>query len=346
MYKNLPVALAKRDREVHGAIGLEMEAKYSKEFLADLYRKLYTIRVFETRCIQLYRQGLIRGYFHPYLGEEAIAVGVCAAMGPQDYLTSTHRGHGHCIARGADLRRMTAEILGRRTGYCQGRGGSMHIADMSQGNLGANGIVGGGTPIGVGAALSAKLQHKDSVCVVFTSDGAVMNGTFAESLNLAAAWNLPVLFVIENNQYAVSTPVHEATREVELYKRAAGFGVEGRRVDGNHVLEMYEAAAACIRRCRAGEGPFVLEAVTYRHGGHHVNDPGTYMPPETKEYYRSIDPCLRGRQFLMEWGGASPEEVRALEAAVEQAMEEAVAYAEQSPPPTVPEFLEQIACYA
>jgi pyruvate dehydrogenase E1 component alpha subunit len=323
-----------------------MQHRYSKTFLADLYRRLLTIRVFETRCIQLYRQGLIRGYFHPYLGEEAIAVGVCAAMGPHDYLTSTHRGHGHCIARGADLRRMTAEITGKRTGYCQGRGGSMHIADTSQGNLGANGIVGGGTAIGVGAALSAKLQKKDSICVVFTSDGAVMNGIFAESLNLAAAWNLPVLFVIENNQFAVSTPVSAATRETELYKRAGAFGVEGVRLDGNHVLEVYETAAAYVRRCRAGEGPFVMEAMTYRHGGHHVNDPGAYMPEEQKEYYRKIDPCNRGRQFLLELGGATPEEVSALEAEVEQAMDDAVAYAESSPQPDVQEFLKQISLYS
>jgi acetoin:2,6-dichlorophenolindophenol oxidoreductase subunit alpha len=319
---------------------------YSKTFLSELYRQLRTIRVFETRCIQLYRQGMIRGYFHPYLGEEAIAVGVCAALGPQDYLTSTHRGHGHCIARGADLRRMTAEIMGKRAGYCQGRGGSMHIADMSKGNLGANGIVGGGTPIGVGAALSAKLQGCDTVCAVFTSDGGVMNGTFGESLNLAAAWNLPVIFVIENNQYAVSTPVHEASREPELYKRAAGHGVEGRRIDGNHVLGVYEAAGDCVRRCRAGGGPFVIEALTYRHAGHHVNDPGTYMPEETKARYQEIDPCCRGRQFLIEQGGASVEEVDAIEAAVERAMDDAVRFARDCPEPELTEFLDQIGAYS
>jgi len=323
-----------------------MTTHYSKAFLAELYRQLHTIRVFETRCIQLYRQGLIRGYFHPYLGEEAIAVGVCAALGPQDYLTSTHRGHGHCIARGADLGRMTAEITGKRTGCCQGRGGSMHIADVSQGNLGANGIVGGGTAIGVGAALSAKLQGKDSVCVVFTSDGGVMNGTFGEALNLAAAWSLPVLFVIENNQYAVSTPVHESSREPELYKRAAGCGVEGKQIDGNHVLEVYEAAAECVRRCRAGQGPFVIEAVTYRHAGHHVNDPGAYMPEDKKEHYRKIDPCRRGRQFLLELGRANEDEVQAIEAEVERAMDEAVAFAQQSPETSVSEFLQQISVYS
>jgi len=323
-----------------------MPVQYSKLFLSGLYRQLYTIRVFETRCVQLYRQGFIRGYFHPYLGEEAIAVGVCAALEPQDYLTSTHRGHGHCIARGADLRRMTAEITGKQTGYCKGRGGSMHIADVSKGNLGANGIVGGSTAIGVGAALSAKLQGRDSVCVVFTSDGGVMNGSFGESLNLAAAWDLPVVFVVENNQYAVSTTVQEVSREPQLYKRAAGYGVEARRIDGNHVLEVYETASEYVRRCRDGKGPFVIEALTYRQGGHHVNDPGTYMPEEQKEHYRKIDPCRRGRQFLMELGGASNEEVAAIEAEVEQAMEEAVVFARESPGMDVQEFLQETRNYS
>jgi pyruvate dehydrogenase E1 component alpha subunit len=324
----------------------EAAGRYSKAFLGELYRQLYTIRVFETRCIQLYRQGLIRGYFHPYLGEEAIAVGVCAALGPRDYLTSTHRGHGHCIARGADLKRMAAEITGKQTGYCQGRGGSMHIADMSRGNLGANGVVGGGTPIGVGAALSAKLRGTDCVCAIFTSDGGVMNGTFGESLNLAGAWGLPALFVIENNQYAVSTPVEESSREPELYRRAAGCGVEGRRVDGNHVLEVYEAAADYVRRCRSSEGPFVLEAVTYRQAGHHVNDPGTYMPEDKKEHYRKIDPCARGRQFLIEMGGASAEDVTGIEAEVERVMDEAVEFARESPEMPVEAFLKQITDYS
>jgi TPP-dependent pyruvate/acetoin dehydrogenase alpha subunit len=323
-----------------------MSVQYSKLFLSGLYRQLYTIRVFETRCVQLYRQGLIRGYFHPYLGEEAIAVGVCAALKPTDYLTSTHRGHGHCIARGADLRRMTAEIAGKRTGYCKGRGGSMHIADVSKGNLGANGIVGGSTAIGVGAALGAKLQGRDSVCVVFTSDGGVMNGTFGEALNLAAAWDLPVIFAVENNQYAVSTRVQEACREPELYKRALGYGVEARRIDGNHVLEVYETAAEYVRRCREGKGPFVIEAMTYRQGGHHVNDPGTYMPEDQKEYYRKIDPCRRGRQFLMELGGASEDEVAAIEAEVERTMDDAVAFARESPEADVQEFLQEISVYS
>ncbi len=181
--------------------------KYSKEFLLQLYRTLYTIRAFEAQGIRLYRQGLIRGYFHPYTGEEAIATGVCAALTDRDYIISTHRGHGHCIARGADLRCMVAELLGRKAGCCLGLGGSMHIADLSRGNLGANGVVGANIPLGVGAALAAKLRGEDRVSVIFTSDGAANHGVFFEALNLAAIWNLPAIVVIENNQYAVSTPI-------------------------------------------------------------------------------------------------------------------------------------------
>ena len=192
---------------------------YSPEFLERLYRTLYTIRVFETECIKLYRQGLIVGYFHPYLGEEAIATGACASLREDDYIVSTHRGHGHCIARGGKLKPMVAEVLGRKDGYCRGRGGSMHIADVTRGNIGANGIVGAGIPIGVGAALGIRIRRGDQVVVVFFSDGAANNGVFAESLNMAAIWDLPVVFILENNHYAVSSPIEEMTRIPNLYKR-------------------------------------------------------------------------------------------------------------------------------
>ncbi len=217
----------------------------SKEFLAGLYRTLYTIRLFENRCIKLYRQGLIRGYFHPCLGQEACACGACAALEDRDYITSTHRGHGHCIARGAELGRMAAELLGRATGYCGGRGGSMHIADIGRGNLGANGIVGGGIPIGVGAALGLKIRGDGRVTVVSCSDGAVTNGVFGESLNLAAAWRLPLVVFVENNQYAVCTPIESASGE--------GYGVAAWRIDGNDVLEVYEHARRAFGLCRVGD---------------------------------------------------------------------------------------------
>lgn len=317
---------------------------YSKEFLASLYTTLYTIRVFETRCIKLYRQGLIRGYFHPYLGEEAIAAGVCAALRENDYITSTHRGHGHCIARGAEIKKMLAEVFGKETGYCLGRGGSMHIADINTGNLGANGIVGAGIPIAVGAALGVSIRGEDRVAVAFSSDGAVNNGVFSEALNLAAIWNLPLILVLENNQYAVSTPIEHVSRDPDLYKRGAAYGVESFPVDGNDVLEVYERTKQAIALCQKGKGPVLMEAKTYRHGGHHVNDPGQYMPKERLDYYKAKDPVALGRKYLVEKGRAAEEEVCEIEASVEREMEEAITFAKNSDEPSVDEFLETVEC--
>ena len=319
-----------------------MDGTHSREFLEKLYKTLITIRQFETRCMQLYRQGLIRGYLHPYLGEEAIAVGVCAALQEQDYITSTHRGHGHCIARGAELEKMMAEIMGRRDGYCGGRGGSMHIADVSTGNLGANGIVGAGIPIGVGAALGASIRGEDRVAAIFFSDGASNNGVFAEAMNLAAIWDLPVLLVLENNQFAVSTPIEETSRDPDLYKRGTGYGIEGFAVDGNDVLEVYERASEACDRCRHGKGPILMEAKTYRHSGHHINDPGQYMPADRLEYYKSRDPLLLGRRYLMEKGGTTESEVQEIEAAVAAEIEAAVGFAQESPEPSVAAFLQEV----
>jgi TPP-dependent pyruvate/acetoin dehydrogenase alpha subunit len=315
---------------------------YSREFLEQLYRMLYTIRVFETECIKLYRQGLIVGYFHPYLGEEAIAAGVCAALRQDDYIVSTHRGHGHCIARGGELKRMVAEVLGREAGYCRGRGGSMHIADIGIGNIGANGIVGGGIPIGVGAGLGIHIRGGDQVVVIFFSDGACNNGVFAESLNLAAIWDLPVVFLLENNQYAVSSPIEEMSRTPDLYKRAEGYGVPAYQVDGNDVLAIYEKTKKAIEACRNGKGPVMVEAKTYRHGGHHVNDPGLYMPKDWLEYYKSRDPIDIGRKYVLEKANCTEPEVEAIEQQVRQAMEEAIEFAKNNPEPSVEKFLEEV----
>mgnify|MGYP006286868233 FL=1 len=316
-----------------------------KDFLAQLYKTMYTIRVFESRCIQLYRQGLIRGYFHPYLGEEAIAVGACVALNPDDLITSTHRGHGHCIAKGADIKNMVAELFGKKTGYCKGLGGSMHIADLSKGNLGANAIVGANLPLGVGAALASSKKKDGKITVVFTSDGASNNGVFAESMNLAAIWDLPLITIVENNQYAVSTPISESARESNLYKRGAALGIESKQIDGNDVLLVYETVKQYADLCRQGKGPFLVEAITYRHGGHHVNDPGLYMPKEKLDYYMSIDPIKRGREFLIEKGGASEQEVKNIEQAVEAAMEEAIEFAKSSDELTFAEFQQIVEGY-
>jgi len=291
---------------------------YSKDFLMTLYRRLYTIRVFETECTALVHRGLIRGYFHPYLGQEAIAVGVCAALDKSDYITSTHRGHGHCIAKGADLRKMAAELLGKKTGYCKGLGGSMHIADFSGGNIGANGIVGGSIPIGTGVALASSLRNDGRVTVVFTSDGAANNGVFGESLNLAAIWDLPLLIVVENNHYAISSPIEKMTRIPDIFKRGVGYGVESFSVDGNNTLTVYEAARNAVEKCRSGNGPVLMEAKTYRHGGHHINDPGHYMPKDRVEYFKSKDPVREGRAYLLKKKVITENEVNSIEKDIER----------------------------
>lgn len=311
--------------------------------LEEMYRTLYTIRVFETQCIKLYRQGLIVGYFHPYLGEEAIATGVCAALKPDDYIVSTHRGHGHCIAKGGQLKKMVAEVLGRVDGYCKGRGGSMHIADVKTGNMGANGIVGAGMPLGVGAGLGIRLRGSGQVATVFFSDGAANNGTFAESLNLAAIWDLPVIFVLENNQFAVSTPSESSSRVADLYERGKGYGVESRKVDGNDVLEVYQNTLEAAELCRAGKGPVLICAKTYRHGGHHVNDPGTYMPQEKLDYYKAKDPVVTTAALLCSRFGYSEEQVEEIRRQIDAEMEEAVEFARNSPEPSVGDFLQEIA---
>jgi len=315
---------------------------YSRQFLEELYRTLFTIRVFETECIKLYRQGLIIGYFHPYLGEEAIATGVCAALRADDYIISTHRGHGHCIAKGGELKKMVTEVLGREAGYCRGRGGSMHIADLETGNIGANGIVGGGIPIGVGAGLGIHVRGGDQVVAIFFSDGACNNGVFAESLNLAAIWDLPVLFVLENNQYAVSSPIEEMSRIPDLHRRAEGYGVAAYTVDGNDVLAVYEKTTEAVEACRSGKGPVMVEAKTYRHGGHHVNDPGLYMPAARLEYYKERDPVKLAREHLATKGQCNERDIAAIEQQVLEAMEQAVEYAKDCPAPSVEEFVKEV----
>jgi acetoin:2,6-dichlorophenolindophenol oxidoreductase subunit alpha len=298
----------------------------SRELLEEIFRTAYKIRVFESQGIKLYRQGLIRGYFHPYLGQEGIATGVCTALRDGDYIASTHRGHGHCIAWGADIKRMVAELLQKETGYCKGYGGSMHIADISVGNLGANGIVGAGTPLGVGAALANQIRGSDAVTVTFTTDGASNNGTFLESLNLAAIWNLAFILVVENNQYAVSTRIEESTREVDLYKRGLSIGVPSFQVDGNDPIAVYDLAKKATEMCRSGEGPVLIEAKTFRHMGHHVNDPGKYMPEDRLAYYKARDPIDRARNALVEMGGAKAAEIAKIEAEIAAEFEEAVTF--------------------
>jgi len=309
--------------------------------LESMYETAVTIRRFEQRAIEQYRLGNIRGYLHLYLGEEAIAVGSIAALDPDDYIVSTHRGHGHAIAKGHDPRRMMAELFGRETGYCRGRGGSMHVASRSVRNLGANGIVGGGLAIAVGAAMAIHQRGGHEVVGAFCSDGSSANGIWHEALNLAAIWDLPVIFVLENNQYAVSTPIADSARVARLSDRAAAYGMPGTTVDGNDAAVVYEAMQEPLRRARAGEGPSLIECMTYRQGGHHVNDPGLYLPKDELERWKAHDPLLVLRERLA-GAGVDPARVEAIDARVENRLDEAVDFAQASPEPSVEAFLAEV----
>jgi pyruvate dehydrogenase E1 component alpha subunit len=312
------------------------------QLLISMYETAATIRRFEQRAIEQYRLGNIRGYLHPYLGEEGIAVGAIAAIEADDYIVSTHRGHGHAIAKGHEPKRMMAELFGKETGYCRGRGGSMHVASRSIRNLGANGIVAGGLGIADGAAMAIKQRGESDIVVAFCSDGSSAIGMWHESLNLAAIWDLPVVFVLENNQYAVSTPIRDSARVEHLSSRAAGYGMPGFTVDGNDAAVVYGAMQEPIRRARAGEGPSLIECMTFRHGGHHVNDPGLYLPTDELERWKARDPLIILRQRLAR-AGVDGTAVDAIDERVEQVMEEAVQFATDSPSPSVEEFLAEVA---
>jgi acetoin:2,6-dichlorophenolindophenol oxidoreductase subunit alpha len=300
------------------------------DLVKKMYEKALSIRRFEQVAIDNYRLGHIRGYFHPYLGEEGIAVGVMSALNPDDYITSTHRGHGHCIAKGHDLKRMFAEVFGKGTGYCQGIGGSMHISSRALNNLGANGIVAGGIPIATGAAMGIKQKGTQQVVVCFFSDGAANNGTFHEGLNIAAVFNLPVIFVLENNQYAVSTPINQSTLCADLVERAASYCMPGYSCEGNDAVDVYQTMQQPIQRARAGEGPSLVEFKTYRHAGHHVNDPGSYMPKDQLAYWKAKDPVdvLENRLLQM---GVAQAAIQTVKDQVEKEIEEGVDFALQSP---------------
>ena len=317
-------------------------ADLAADRLLNMYRTTLTIRRFEQRAIEQYRVGNIRGYLHPYLGEEASAVGAIAALNADDYIVSTHRGHGHAIAKGHDTARMMAELFGRQDGYCHGRGGSMHVASRSIRNLGANGIVGGGLAIADGAAMSIKQRGGSEVVVAFCSDGSSANGIWHESLNLAAIWDLPVVFVLENNQYAVSTPIRDSARVDQLSARAAAYGMPGVTVDGNDAVAVFEAMAEPLRRARAGEGPSLIEGMTFRHGGHHVNDPGLYLKKEDLDYWKSRDPLIVLKAHLAA-AGVGDDQITAVDEAVEAEIEHAVEFATNSPEPSVEEFLAEVA---
>ncbi|WP_376794553.1 thiamine pyrophosphate-dependent dehydrogenase E1 component subunit alpha [Thermogemmatispora sp.] len=314
----------------------------SPEQMRGLLQTMYRIRAFEEKVDELFMRGEVHGTTHLSIGEEATAAGALQALRPDDYITSTHRGHGHCISKGADLKLMMAELLGKETGYCRGRGGSMHIADVAAGNLGANGVVGGGIPIATGVGLSIKMQGLDRVCLCFFGDGAANEGTFHESLNLAAIWDLPVIFLCENNQYGMSMSVRRAMRCETIAQRAVAYGIPGERVDGNDVFAVYEAVSRAALRARAGQGPTLIEAVTYRYKGHSKSDQNRYRTRDEIRAWQERDPIKRLATYLRDHGLLTQEEIEREEAAAYQAIEEAYQFALASPEPDPDALLEGV----
>jgi acetoin:2,6-dichlorophenolindophenol oxidoreductase subunit alpha len=299
----------------------------------ECFRQMCLIRAFESEILVLNQQGLINGTAHLYIGMEAIAVGACAAMAECDFLTSTHRGHGHCIARGLDPRRMMAEILGRADGYCHGKGGSMHIADITKGVLGADGIVGGGIPIAVGAAYGLRMKKKSSVVFSFFGEGASNQGSFHEALNLSAIHRLPVVFICENNQWALSASFLETTAGGSVAKRAAAYGISAEDVDGNDVEAVFTAVARATTRARAGLGPSLVECQSYRWEGHSVFTRHEIRPQEEVELWKQRDPIERYRRKLLESRTSAAENLQKIEAEVRTDIAEAVEFAKNSSPP-------------
>ncbi len=306
----------------------------SKERHQQMLRSMLTIRRFEERAAADYHAGTIYGVVHSYIGQEAIAVGVCSVLKREDQIISTHRGHGHCLAKGADPNRMMAELYGRQTGYCKGRGGSMHIADFSIGMLGANGIVAGGIAIVTGAALAAQMDGGDRVAVAFFGEGASNAGPFHESINIAANWKLPILYVCENNLYASGTPASETVSTGQVAARAAGYGIPGVTVDGNDVLAVSAAATTAVERARAGEGPTLIECKTYRHRAHTERMGGEdRRPPDEVEEWKQRDPIERLAGDLLRRGELTQSQRDEEEAQVLRTIEAAVEFAETSPFP-------------
>ncbi|MEN3186393.1 MAG: thiamine pyrophosphate-dependent dehydrogenase E1 component subunit alpha [Atribacterota bacterium] len=290
-----------------------------------MFYTMYLIRRFEETAEELYMEGKIWGTFHLYIGEEAVAVGGCAALRPEDYITSTHRGHGHCIAKGADVKRMMAELMGKKTGYCLGLGGSMHIADVEKGNLGATGIVGSAIPIAVGAALGCKLMKTGRVVLCFFGDGAANTGAFHEAVNLAAVLKLPVVFLCENNLYAMSFSTKKAFAIQDIAERAAGYGIPGVTVDGMDVLAVQEVAIQAVERARNGSGPTLVEAKTYRFKGHSKSDKNVYRTKEEIKQWIERCPIKRLENHLKEVG-VSTSELERLKQKVEEEIQEAVQF--------------------
>lgn len=307
----------------------------SQELLLSYYKKMLELRLFELKVQELYRNGRLPGFVHLYVGEEAVAVGVCSNLGARDLIFSTHRGHGHALAKGVPAKTVLAELWGKTTGSSGGRGGSMHMYAPEYGFMGTNGIVGAPIPLATGAALSAKLRKNGQVVVCFFGDGAVNSGSFHEAVNLGAVWNLPIVYVCENNLYATEMAFLRATKNTSVASRAAAYGMLGIEVDGQDVVAVHEAAQAAIRRAREDGGPTLLECKTYRYVGHHEGDPGTdYRTRDEVQQWKQKDPVKLARKLLLDSGAADESTLQAADQEVEQLIDLAVEFAEKSPEPS------------
>jgi len=307
-----------------------------------MYKIMVRIRNFEENVVELFAQGKLAGFVHCYIGEEAVATGVCQNLNKNDVITSTHRGHGHLIAKGGITKYMMAELFGKQTGYCKGKGGSMHIADTSRGILGANGIVGAGMPIAVGAALSFKYQKTEQVAVSFFGDGASNRGSFHEALNMASVWDLPVIFVCENNMYGEFTAQNRHQKINNISDRAASYGMVGLSVDGNDIFAVYEAAFEAIKKARQGGGPTIIECKTYRFKGHFEGDPQEYRTKEELATWKKKDPIIRVKEYLIHNKIADINSLKNIEKEMEEEMSESVHFAENSPDPLPKSALEDV----
>jgi pyruvate dehydrogenase E1 component alpha subunit len=313
-----------------------------KEKLLDMYKKILLIRYFEEKAYEVFGTGAIAGTLHTYLGQEAIATGIIANLTDNDFITSTHRGHGHVLAKGASPDRMMAELYGKETGYCKAKGGSMHIADFKIGILGANGVVGGGIPIATGAGLSCKLKyHNKRVVACFFGDGASNTGGFHEAINLAGVWKLPVLFVCENNMYAMGTSIKIATAVDDIAKRAVGYGIIGVVADGNDVIDVYLKGKEAVQRAKAGQGPTLIECKTYRIKGHSKYDPATYRPQEEVDEWLKKDPIQIYRAKLVEFK-IEESLLNSIEKNAMETIEHAIDFAQESPKGDVETSLEDV----
>ncbi|EIP3425950.1 thiamine pyrophosphate-dependent dehydrogenase E1 component subunit alpha [Salmonella enterica] len=316
---------------------MKINKEYSKEFLLSLYEQMLRVRFFEEKASECFTKGMLAGNIHLCIGQESSVIGSCAALEKKDYITSTHRGHGHCIGKGAETDKAMAELFGKKTGYCKGKGGSMHIVDVNKGILGANGIVGAGIPIATGSAMASKIKGSDEVTLCFFGDAAINQGTFHEAVNMASVWKLPVVYLCENNGYGVSVPINKVTNTENLSVRAKAYGIPGITVDGENILDVYETVKQAVDNARSGKGPSLIEVIVYRWQGHYCGDPASYRPGEYIIEAHEKDPVTRFKKYLINNKKATVDELDTISNAMKDEIEQAVNFAENSDYPDVSE---------